>query len=145
MSEMLRQLLIEEEGREESAYEDSEGYLTIGVGHLIDGRKGGKLPEHIIDALLDHDIYEKAQQAQALPGFDALNPVRQAVLVSMVFQLGLSGVLGFKGLLKAISAGDFEGAAAHGLNSRWAKQTPKRAKRQMQMLATGEWQSRGIS
>lgn len=139
MSDLLRQLLIEEEGRAASVYEDSEGFLTVGVGHLVDGRKGGKLPEHIIDALLDHDIFEKASQARTLPGFETLNPVRQAVLVSMVFQLGFSGVLGFKKMLGAIAAGDFEGAAAHGLDSRWARQTPKRAQRQMKMLATGQW------
>jgi lysozyme len=52
-----------DEGVKEYAYTDSEGYLTIGVGRLIDRTKGGKLSEDEIDYLLDNDIDKVQNQA----------------------------------------------------------------------------------
>lgn len=37
----LASLLTSDEGRVPHAYQDHLGYWTIGVGHLIDRRKGG--------------------------------------------------------------------------------------------------------
>ena len=48
----LAQLLEAREGRVAHAYIDSEGYTTIGVGRLIDKRKGGRLTDREIDYLL---------------------------------------------------------------------------------------------
>lgn len=140
MSDAALQLLNEEEGRVPHAYQDHLGFWTIGVGHLIDQRKGGRLPDHIIDVLLAHDLEEKSLQAQALPGWERLNEVQQAVLISMVFQLGIEGVRGFRNMLAALSAGDLSKAAAHGRASKWAREdTPRRAQRQMRMLESGVW------
>lgn len=140
MSDAAFQLINEEEGRVPHAYADNMGFLTIGVGHLIDKRKGGRLPDHIIDALFRYDLDEKTGQAQTLPGWDALNEVQRAVLISMVFQMGLEGVRGFKNMLAALGAGELSKAAAHGRASRWAQvDTPRRAERQMKMLESGLW------
>ena len=38
-------LLIAEEGEKLSAYQDSMGFWTIGVGRLIDARKGGGISQ----------------------------------------------------------------------------------------------------
>jgi lysozyme len=137
---VLEQLLNEEEGRVPHAYQDHLGFWTIGVGHLIDERKGGRLPDYIIDALLQHDIDEKLGQAKTLQGFDRLNEVQQAVLVSMVFQMGIGGIRGFPAMLRALAAGDINRAAAEGRDSKWAREdTPRRAERQMTMLESGLW------
>ncbi len=126
----LRDDLIAEEGRKPSAYQDSLGFWTIGVGHLIDDRKGGKLPDAIIDALLDHDIAEhRAQVERELPWVLSRSQACQDALTNMCFQLGLGGLLGFKSMLAALQAGDYDGAKAHALDSAWARQTPNRAAR----------------
>ncbi len=39
------------EGRRLHAYRDSLGFWTIGIGRLIDARKGAKLPDHILEQL----------------------------------------------------------------------------------------------
>lgn len=136
MSDLLRQLLIEEEGWRNKAYADSLGVLTIGVGrNLID--KG--LSDQEIGVILLNDIREVESQANMLAGYAALNDVQKAVICSLIFQLGISGVKAFKKLLAALATGDVHAAAEHGLDSLWAKQTPVRAKRQMQMLASGQW------
>jgi lysozyme len=137
VSDLAHQLLSEEEGRIPYAYRDSEGFLTIGVGCLIDPRKGGRLCDEAIDVQLEHDLKAARERAAALSGFDQCNDVRQAVLVSMCFQLG--DLQDWPNFRKALSVGDYEGAASHGLDSLWAKQTPSRAQRQMRMLRSGEW------
>src|SRR3546814_8522584 len=48
--------LNREEGRIPHAYQDSLGYWTIGVGRLIDKRKGGRLTNVEIDMLLANEI-----------------------------------------------------------------------------------------
>ena len=46
----------------------------------------------------------------------------------MVFQLGKTGVSKFKNMWKALSEKNYIGASYEMLDSRWAKQTPNRAK-----------------
>ena len=45
----------------------------------------------------------------------------------MVFQLGIGGVSKFKKMWEALSKGDYGEASFQMMDSRWAKQTPKRA------------------
>lgn len=136
--DLAHQLVASEEGRIAHVYQDSRGLWTIGVGCLVDPSKGGGLCDEAIDAQLEHDLGAARQRASALPGFDACNDVRQAVLISMCFQLGtLAAWSGFK---IALAHWDYEKAADEGLDSLWAKQTPLRAQRQMKMLRTGVWE-----
>jgi lysozyme len=137
----LAQMLEDEEGRVTHAYQDSLGYWTIGVGRLIDKRKGGGLTDEEIDFLLANDIKRKTTEvAKALPWLGQLNGARQAVLVGMAFQLGTEGLLAFKNTLGKIQAGDYQAAADNMLLSKWATQTPERAKRMAKQMETGEWQ-----
>ena len=136
----IRDLLSLHEGRVTHAYQDSLGYWTIGVGHLIDKRKGGKLPEHIIDALLDYDIKKHADELfAALPWAKTLDEVRQTVLIDMAFNLGVSGLLTFKNTLRAVQERRWGDAADGMLASKWAKQVGKRADRLAQMMKSGAW------
>jgi lysozyme len=135
----VRELIALHEGRIPYAYSDSLGYLTIGIGHLIDQRKGGRLPEPIIDALFEHDLHEHTNELFAhLPWARDLDPVRQAVLVDMYFNLRL-GLLGFKETLQHFEAGRWELAAAAMLDSKWAQQVGVRAIRLATMVRTGAW------
>ncbi len=137
----LRSLLSIHEGRIRSAYQDKLGYWTIGVGHLVDSRRGAGLPEHIVDALLDSDIATTQKQLrEALPWTDDLDEVRLAVLLDMGFNLGVQGLLKFVNTLRYIHDGDYQQAAEEMLKSKWATQVgPGRAGRLAKMMATGEW------
>lgn len=136
-----RKQLEEDEGRKEVLYRDSLGYLTIGIGRLLDPRKGGKLRPKEVDFLFDNDFEEKLDQCQRrFPGFSKLNPARQAAVVNMCFQLGMDGVLAFKKMVQALQDEHWADARHHALDSLWAKQTPKRAQRVAYQLETGEWQ-----
>lgn len=138
----LRELISLHEGRVPHAYQDSLGYWTIGVGHLIDKRKGGRLPEQVIDLLLDYDIAEHSRGLfTAAPWIMELDEVRKAVLVDMAFNLGIKGLLGFKNTLAAVKEGRWDDAAAGMLASRWASQVGARASRLADMMRSGRWPS----
>lgn len=146
----VQKMLEDDEGRERSAYQDTEGWWTIGIGRLIDKRKGGGLSEDEIDYLFANDLKEKtAQVMTALPWVANLNEPRQAVLISMCFQMGIgsvklgSGLLGFTNTLRHIENGRWAQAAMGMRASRWARQTPKRAMRMAAQMETGVWSSPG--
>jgi len=60
--------------------------------------------------------------------FLLLPPVAQQVLIEMAYQLGIPGLLRFKRMWAAIDARDYAAMATEMLDSRWARQTPDRAK-----------------
>ena len=141
MIEKLTAQLRRDEGTRATAYKDSLGFLTIGVGRLIDSRKpGAGLRPDEIDYLLRNDINDRvAALTKALPWFDRLDEARQGVLINMAFQLGTAGLLGFKSTLALIADGNYAEAAEQMLKSKWATQTPARAKRLAEQMKTGEW------
>ncbi len=141
MIEQLTAQLRRDEGTQATAYKDSMDFLTIGVGRLIDSRKpGAGLRPDEIDYLLRNDINDRVQAlTKALPWFDRLDEARRGALINMAFQLGTAGLLGFKSTLALISAGKYSEAAEQMLKSKWATQTPARAKRLAEQMKTGEW------
>ena len=141
MKEKLTELLRREEGEVLHAYADHLGFLTIGVGRLIDKKKGGGITKEESAYLLSNDIDKKtAEVLKALPWVDQLDDARKAIIISMAFQMGTNGLLGFKNTLAMVQAGRYAEAAAGMLNSKWAQQTPARAKRHAEQMKTGEWQ-----
>jgi lysozyme len=124
-----------------TAYTDSLGYLTIGVGRLIDKRKGGGISEEESSYLLANDIRNKtAAVIKALPWAEHLEPARLGVLVNMAFQLGINGLLGFKTTLALVQGGNYDRAAEGMDDSLWSKQTPARCARLQKQMRTGVWQ-----
>lgn len=139
MIDLVEKLIGEEEGRERCAYQDIKNLWTIGIGCLVDKSvPGAGLCDEAISAQFAHDAAQARRSATRFPRFAESNEVRQAVLISMCFQMG-EKPLHWPNFINALELGDYDAAERHGLDSDWAKQTPKRAKRQMRMLATGEW------
>lgn len=130
MIDDLVQDLKSDEGWAASAYQDTEGWWTIGYGFLIDGRRGGELPKQIAEQWLHHNVISKwAELTSRIPWLlDQPEDVQRAI-GNMAYQLGVSGVLKFQNMLNCLLAGDRAMAAEEALDSRWAKQTPNRAQR----------------
>jgi len=137
--DQLGEMLAVEEGEVLHAYQDQFGYWTIGIGHLIDKRKGGKISRRISRLLLAEDMAWAIPAAETYSWFAGLDDARQAVIVGMIFQLGAAGFAGFKNTIKDIAAGRYSIAADRMLVSKWAKQTPARAQRMAAIMRTGEW------
>ena len=137
----LTQQLNRDEGREKAAYQDHLGFWTIGVGRLIDSRKGGGLRDDEMDYLLRNDINDRIDAlTRALPWFQNLDDARKGVLLNMAFQMGTDGLLAFKNTLAEVRAGDYSTASEMMLQSKWATQTPERAMRLAVQMKTGVWQ-----
>lgn len=140
MSKIIEQLR-RDEGCVLHAYEDHLGYLTIGIGRLIDKRKGGGLSKDEAEYLLSNDVSRRVKElSDALPWFSGLDESRQGVLINMAFQLGTRGLLGFKKALEFVRKGHYVAAANEMLQSKWATQTPERAERLAKQMMTGIWQ-----
>lgn len=135
----LRAQIVQHEGMVLSAYQDSEGYWTIGVGRLIDQRRGGGISEAEAMLLLDNDLARVEQAVYARwPWVAWLSDVRQRVILDMAFNLGLDGLAHFTATLTAVQAGAYEAAADQMLKSLWAKQVKGRAVRLAEMMRTGK-------
>lgn len=117
-------------------YFDHLGNPTIGHGTLISAPGG--IPDHIAYDLLlwklNNIMEEMDQHILWWRGEGAL---RQAALVQMAYQLGVGGLLGFKKMLWCMEHGRYKQAAAEALDSLWARQTPKRARRVALMIREG--------
>lgn len=136
--DLLKADLSRDEGRVPHAYTDSLGYLTIGVGHLIDKRRGGRLSEKIIDAILQEDIEAAMTDLDKyVPWWRLLSEGRQRALVNMTFNLGIHGLLKFKNMLNALDHGDWQEAAKEALASKWADQVGARAHRISELFLKG--------
>lgn len=140
MKDKLTRQLRRDEGEVLHEYKDHLGYSTIGVGRLIDARKGGGITSEEAAYLLSNDIDRKqAELVKRIPWVATLDEARFGALVNMAFQMGVQGVLNFKNTLAMVREGDYDGAADGMMNSLWAKQTPERAKRLSEQMRTGQW------
>ena len=134
-----------DEGVRRYAYDDATGreveapvgVLTIGAGiNLSVG-----LDDHEIDWLERHRLHVGMmvfmEQASSLgpPVVVRLLPrPAQVALALMVFQLGVDGTMCFRQMLMAIAKRDWPTAAHEAKLSKWADQTPKRAREVAELL-----------
>lgn len=142
MSEFNDEQFLEElrgdEGFVPYAYQDSLGYWTIGMGTLIDRRKGGGITEDQAKYLARSKVEKiKAELDEKIPWWRTLSPARQHVLANMAYQLGVEGLLRFRKAIRAAQEGDYDHAAREMLDSTWAEQTPNRAKRLAEEMRHG--------
>lgn len=134
--------LIADENEILHAYQDHLGFWTIGVGILIDERKGGGITQDESRYLLRNRVRRKQAECESrFEWWNAIDSVRQQVIICMAFQLGTNGVANFKRMCAALRIRDYITASIEMLDSSWAKtQTPARAKRMAQIMRSGEWQ-----
>ncbi len=131
----LEKLLIRHEGLKNTVYRCPAGRLTVGVGRNLEDN--GITDEEAL-ILLRNDIRRCELALDAALGYwRMLSPPRQRVLISMCFQLGLKGLLGFKRMLAALEDGEYAQAARELLDSKMARQIPLRAKELARLLELG--------
>lgn len=137
--EALTSDLIRDEKFVPHAYRDSRGYLTIGIGRMVDSRLGGGITLDEAKILLAHDIARVTAELETrLPYWPELSDARQRALANMAFNLGIPRLMEFRRMFAALADGDYDAAAAEALDSRWARQVGGRADRIAAMIRTGQ-------
>ncbi len=122
------------EGYRNKVYLDTLGKRTVGVGHLCveDFWEDDKeYEEKFLMTILEHDLQTAIKGAKELMedhGCADIDEQAEEILIEMVFQLGKNGVSKFRNMWKALAEKNYIGASYEMLDSRWAKQTPNRAK-----------------
>ena len=122
------------EGYRNKVYLDTLGKRTVGVGHLCveDFWEDDKeYEEKFLMEILQKDLPQASRGARSLMEDHAcadIDEQAEEILIEMVFQLGMTGVSKFKNMWKALSELNYVGASYEMLDSKWAKQTPNRAK-----------------
>ena len=145
ITELAFKIIFFEEGFRAKPYYCSENFPTIGIGRRI-GDKFGALPNITTTIEKEKNILsdwierqEKIVLAHVTLGgaWLSCNDERRAILLSMIYQLGLNGTANFKKCIAAISASDWGEAEKHMLDSKAARQTPNRFNRQSKVMLTG--------
>ena len=118
------------EGFSGTPYIDTEGYQTIGYGTKL------PITEYEAQLLLEHRLNLMISELNnKLKFIHRLPQEAKEVLYNMAYQLGVPTLLRFRKTLKAIELGNYKEASKEMLDSRWAKQTPRRAKELSNILA----------
>ncbi len=140
LNQKLEQKLIEHEGIKKSAYQDSEGFWTIGCGRLIDAKRNAGLSVAEVMYLLRNDIERIYNELCDYTWFKQQNDVRQGVIMELAFNIGIQGLLGFEKMIEALTESQSVVAAKEMLNSKWATQvSPKRVSDMVQRMRTGRY------
>lgn len=112
-----------EEGFKGVVYKCTEGFDTIGYGTKL------PLTKEEATLLLEYRLGKlKSELNSSLYALEAPNEVWD-ILYNMAYQLGVPGLLKFEKFFKALHSKNYNKASIEMLDSRWAKQTPNRAKR----------------
>lgn len=137
LSDQLRR----HEGVRTHAYLCSENKITVGVGRNLDENGGLGLSDDEIDYLLENDIKRCKAELLAFSWFTDLDSVRQDAMVNLLFNLGMTRLMGFRNALAAMEKSDFQKAADEFMDSRWATQVGNRADEVCEMIRTGRYPS----
>ena len=124
----------ESEGFVEHVYDDSLGIPTIGYGFAI---KDLILDKDIATEILSRKISRLINRVdEKFDWFNEANDEIKEVVVEMCYQLGVGGFSRFKKTISYFAVKDYKTASVEMLDSKWAKQTPNRAKKLSSMVAS---------
>lgn len=115
-----------------------KGHPTLGYGLALDVR-GISMAEALF-LLHNGEGDFSAQLIAALPWAATLDDVRFCALLSMAYNLGIAGLLGFTTTLHYMQANDWPNAVVNLKQSKWWGQVGTRATRIANMFLTGQWQ-----
>ncbi|RLF02368.1 MAG: hypothetical protein DRJ64_09415 [Thermoprotei archaeon] len=139
VSRLIKQLEIDE-GIRLRVYEDSLGYLTVGIGHYInkndpedikDLKIGDRITKERAYSLLMNDLAVAIQDAVIIfySKWETFPHAAQEVFINMIFNMGRTRFMKFRKTIAAAYAHDWNEVSKEMLDSRWATQVGNRAGR----------------
>ena len=129
----VKKRIKQHEGLRYTPYLDTENVWTVGYGRNLNV----PFTDEEVDLMFDTDFERAWLGAATFPQYSALNAVRRSVVIEMVFQIGRSGVSRFRRFWAAVGASEWQLAHDEMLDSKWAAQTPERAKELAELFLKG--------
>ena len=123
------------EGFSRKLYKDSVGKTTIGYGRNVEDNG---ISQQEADFMLNNDIERACNELKEYRWFLQAPDGVRCSLVNMCFNMGISRLLGFKNMIKALVEKNYTQAAIEALDSQWAKQVVQRAKDVAVMIREGK-------
>lgn len=117
------------------SYNDTEGYLTGGIGHLMTEEEkalypeGTVIPEDVVNKWFEEDLQEAVDDADDFLGDGEYPDEVKQIVTNMAFNLGPNRLKKFKKFKKALADGDWDAAADEMVDSKWYGQVKDRSKR----------------
>ncbi len=125
MKDIIEQLKIHE-GYKPAVYKCTAGVDTIGIGFAI---KDLNLSEEVCELILTEKLEALEERFEKKFDWFQESPVEvRNVMLNMAYQLGFAGFCKFKKTIAYLEEAEWEKASEEMLDSKWAKQTPNRAK-----------------
>lgn len=125
MKDIIQQLKIHE-GYKPTVYKCTAGVDTIGVGFAI---KDLHLSEEVCDLILTEKLEALEERFEKKFDWFKTSPIEvRNVMLNMAYQLGFRGFCNFRKTIAFLADKDYKSASIEMLDSRWATQTPNRAK-----------------
>ena len=122
----LIECIKKHEGYVASVYKDSLGIDTIGYGFAI---KDLQLDEDICDMILERKLKDLNDSIKIkFDWYKYMPPEIKNIVTEMCYQLGVTGFSKFRKTIAYLQNKEWKNASIEMLDSRWAKQTPNRAK-----------------
>lgn len=130
--QMAMNMARENENLTLKPYHDTVDKLTVGYGRNLEDR-GLTMAE--AELLLANDVIEAHEELHTqLAFYKELSEIRQAVLMDLYHNMGLSGLLGFRNMLENLRNSQWDEAAEDLKDSRYWDQVGARAKRNYLMI-----------
>lgn len=135
MNKLAQSLIKKHEGLRLYPYKCTAGKLTIGYGTNLDVGITEEIALYLMNKEIEHI---ESHIATVVPCYNSLDKTRQAVIISMAYNLGLSGLSKFKNTIHYICEGNYEQAALNMLDSLWSSQVHGRAVELAELMRKGE-------
>lgn len=134
----LQRQLERDEGTRTLPYRDTQGHLTIGIGHNLDE----PLHESLITAIFEYDCHKHMVELfDRLPWAESLNEARRGALINLAFNMGVPGLIrGNPKMLAALEQKNYPLAAFELLDGPYKDQVGPRAFRLAKQIEIGTWQ-----
>ena len=135
----LLQSVKKHEGFRNSVYEDTLGKRTVSYGHLcVEDHWEDNKPydKKYLEDILEKDLQYAINQGEGMCQDLKVSDDAKFLIIEMIFQLGSAGVQKFRNMWSALGEDPPNYFEAHVqmLDSRWAKQTPARAREMAEQM-----------
>ena len=139
---ILKLRIKKNEGFSSKPYKDQLGFYTVGFGHLILPNEKHLLKNQIkksdLEKLFINDFNKALKNFNIYLKNFSSNKKDSELLIEMIFQIGISGVLKFRKLLKNMNKKNKHLVCFEMMESLWYRQTPNRVKNLIRVYLKNE-------